>query len=123
MIKLCCSIQLKKHIGQKEGLESGVPMVEDARACLEAGARIVLLEAAELPSPEESEESVSPSSEGMEEAEPPTEAAAASASAAAVGGRLLLEQLAIIAYLFVDNGLHVCVVMTRGGKVCFPRDS
>ena len=36
------------EVGQKEGLASAVPMVEDAVACLEAGARIILLEAAEL---------------------------------------------------------------------------
>jgi phosphosulfolactate synthase len=36
------------EVGKKEGLDSGVPMVDDAQACLEAGAEIVLLEAAEL---------------------------------------------------------------------------
>ena len=41
-------LEVLGEVGQKEGLESGVPMVEDAQACLEAGARIVLLEAAEL---------------------------------------------------------------------------
>ncbi len=36
------------EVGKKEGLESGVPMADDARACLAAGAQIILLEAAEL---------------------------------------------------------------------------
>ena len=36
------------EVGKKEGLESNAPMVDDARLCLEAGAKIVLLEAAEL---------------------------------------------------------------------------
>ena len=36
------------EVGKKEGLERGTPLVDDARACLEAGARIILLEAAEL---------------------------------------------------------------------------
>jgi phosphosulfolactate synthase len=36
------------EVGQKEGLKSGVPMADDAKTCLDAGARIVLLEAAEL---------------------------------------------------------------------------
>ena len=36
------------EVGQKEGLETTTPMVDDASACLEAGARIILLEAAEL---------------------------------------------------------------------------
>lgn len=36
------------EVGQKEGLQTTVPMVDDAQACLDAGARIILLEAAEL---------------------------------------------------------------------------
>jgi phosphosulfolactate synthase len=36
------------EVGKKEGLDGSVPMVDDAQACLEAGAEIVLLEAAEL---------------------------------------------------------------------------
>ena len=36
------------EVGKKEGLEKTAPMVDDAQACLDAGARIVLLEAAEL---------------------------------------------------------------------------
>jgi len=36
------------EVGKKEGLEKGAPMVDDARGCLEAGASIILLEAAEL---------------------------------------------------------------------------
>lgn len=41
-------LEVLGEVGQKEGLTSAVPMVEDAVACLEAGARIILLEAAEL---------------------------------------------------------------------------
>jgi len=41
-------LEVLGEVGQKEGLSSAVPMVEDAMACLEAGARIVLVEAAEL---------------------------------------------------------------------------
>ena len=41
-------LEVRGEVGQKEGLTSAVPMVEDALACLEAGARIILLEAAEL---------------------------------------------------------------------------
>lgn len=36
------------EVGQKEGLEAPLPMSDDAKACLDAGSRIVLLEAAEL---------------------------------------------------------------------------
>jgi len=36
------------EVGKKEGLPSAFSLAEDARACLDAGARIVLLEAAEL---------------------------------------------------------------------------
>ena len=36
------------EVGKKEGLENPVPLVDNARACVDAGARIVLLEAAEL---------------------------------------------------------------------------
>jgi phosphosulfolactate synthase len=39
------------EVGKKEGLVKGVAMVDDARACLDAGATIVLLEAAELVDP------------------------------------------------------------------------
>lgn len=41
-------LEVLGEVGQKEGLASGVPMAVDAAACLEAGARLVLLEAAEL---------------------------------------------------------------------------
>ena len=44
------------EVGKKEGLEKGAPMVDDARVCLEAGASIVLLEAAELVNPETADE-------------------------------------------------------------------
>ncbi len=40
------------EVGQKEGLNVGIPMADDVKACLGAGARIVLLEAAELVSDE-----------------------------------------------------------------------
>ena len=36
------------EVGQKEGLEATVSMVDDVKACLDAGSEIVLLEAAEL---------------------------------------------------------------------------
>ena len=36
------------EVGKKEGLNKGIPLVEDTLACLEAGSSIVLLEAAEL---------------------------------------------------------------------------
>lgn len=36
------------EVGQKEGLDAVIPMADDVKACLDAGARIVLLEAAEL---------------------------------------------------------------------------
>ncbi|MCE2440638.1 MAG: phosphosulfolactate synthase [Candidatus Latescibacteria bacterium] len=36
------------EVGQKEGLDAGIPMADDVKACLDAGSRIVLLEAAEL---------------------------------------------------------------------------
>ncbi len=36
------------EVGQKEGLQAAVSMVDDVKACLDAGAEIVLLEAAEL---------------------------------------------------------------------------
>jgi phosphosulfolactate synthase len=39
------------EVGKKEGLQKGAAMVDDARACLDAGADIVLLEAAELIDP------------------------------------------------------------------------
>lgn len=49
-------LQVLGEVGKKEGLEKGAPMVDDARACLEAGAAIVLLEAAELVNPETADE-------------------------------------------------------------------
>ena len=36
------------EVGQKEGLQTAVPMGDDAQACLDAGAQVILLEAAEL---------------------------------------------------------------------------
>ena len=36
------------EVGKKEGLDKGMPLVDDTQACLEAGSSIVLLEAAEL---------------------------------------------------------------------------
>lgn len=36
------------EVGKKEGLENVIPLTDNARACLDAGARIILLEAAEL---------------------------------------------------------------------------
>jgi phosphosulfolactate synthase len=36
------------EVGKKEGIENTVSLVDNARACLDAGSRIVLLEAAEL---------------------------------------------------------------------------
>ena len=36
------------EVGQKEGLQATVRMVDDALACLDAGSRVILLEAAEL---------------------------------------------------------------------------
>ncbi len=36
------------EVGQKEGLDAGIPLADDVKACLDAGSRIVLLEAAEL---------------------------------------------------------------------------
>lgn len=36
------------EVGKKEGLDNPIPLVDNARACVDAGARIVLLEAAEL---------------------------------------------------------------------------
>jgi len=36
------------EVGKKEGLENPIPLVDNARACVDAGAQIVLLEAAEL---------------------------------------------------------------------------
>lgn len=36
------------EVGQKEGLEVSMPMADDVKACLDAGSKIVLLEAAEL---------------------------------------------------------------------------
>ncbi|MSS69998.1 MAG: hypothetical protein EXS64_00765 [Candidatus Latescibacteria bacterium] len=36
------------EVGKKEGLESTTSLADDARACLDAGSRVVLLEAAEL---------------------------------------------------------------------------
>ena len=36
------------EVGKKEGLDKAVPLVDDAKACLDASASIILLEAAEL---------------------------------------------------------------------------
>ena len=36
------------EVGRKEGLENPIPLPDNARICLEAGARLILLEAAEL---------------------------------------------------------------------------
>jgi len=36
------------EVGKKEGLESAVSLADDAKACLDAGAEIILLEAAEI---------------------------------------------------------------------------
>ena len=36
------------EVGQKEGLDAGIPMADDVKACLDAGSHVVLLEAAEL---------------------------------------------------------------------------
>ena len=36
------------EVGKKEGLDNPIPLVDNARACVDAGAQIVLLEAAEL---------------------------------------------------------------------------
>jgi phosphosulfolactate synthase len=36
------------EVGKKEGLARATPLVDDARACLDAGAEVILLEAAEL---------------------------------------------------------------------------
>jgi len=41
-------LEVLGEVGQKEGLSSAAPMAVDAQICIEAGARIVLLEAAEL---------------------------------------------------------------------------
>lgn len=41
-------LQVLGEVGKKEGLDSGLAMADDARRCREAGADIVLLEAAEL---------------------------------------------------------------------------
>lgn len=49
-------MQVLGEVGKKEGLEKPVPMVDDARACVQAGAAVVLLEAAELVNAETAEE-------------------------------------------------------------------
>ncbi len=36
------------EVGRKEGLDNSIPLVDNARACMEAGAEVILLEAAEL---------------------------------------------------------------------------
>ena len=36
------------EVGRKEGLDNTIPLVDNARACIEAGAEVVLVEAAEL---------------------------------------------------------------------------
>jgi phosphosulfolactate synthase len=41
------------EVGKKEGLDKGASLVEDARACMGAGAELVLVEAAELISGDE----------------------------------------------------------------------
>ena len=41
-------LQVLGEVGKKEGLDKSVSMVDDAQVCLDAGARIILLEAAEL---------------------------------------------------------------------------
>ncbi|MCF7855016.1 MAG: phosphosulfolactate synthase [Candidatus Pacebacteria bacterium] len=46
------AMQVFGEVGKKEGLGKGVPMLDDAKACLDAGASIILLEAAELIQPE-----------------------------------------------------------------------
>lgn len=42
------NLRVLGEVGKKEGLESEVPFADDAKACLDAGAEIILLEAAEL---------------------------------------------------------------------------
>ncbi|MCZ6680100.1 MAG: phosphosulfolactate synthase [Candidatus Poribacteria bacterium] len=42
------SLRVMGEVGKKEGLESALPFADDAQGCLDAGAEIVLLEAAEL---------------------------------------------------------------------------
>ena len=49
-------MQVLGEVGKKEGLEKPVPMVDDALACVQAGAAVVLLEAAELVNAETAEE-------------------------------------------------------------------
>ena len=41
-------LQVLGEVGKKEGLDNPVPLVDNARACIDAGAALVLLEAAEL---------------------------------------------------------------------------
>ncbi|MFH1567534.1 MAG: phosphosulfolactate synthase [Gemmatimonadota bacterium] len=41
-------LQVLGEVGKKEGLDNPIPLVDNARICVDAGARIVLLEAAEL---------------------------------------------------------------------------
>lgn len=41
-------LQVMGEVGKKEGLESEIPFPDDAQGCLDAGAAVVLLEAAEL---------------------------------------------------------------------------
>ena len=43
-----CGLSVFGEVGKKEGLDNPVPLVDNARACLDAGASIILLEAAEL---------------------------------------------------------------------------
>ncbi len=38
----------EREVGRKEGLENTIPLVDNARACMDAGASILLVEAAEL---------------------------------------------------------------------------
>jgi phosphosulfolactate synthase len=46
------ALEVLGEVGKKEGLEKSASMVEDARACLAAGASVILLEAAELVAPD-----------------------------------------------------------------------
>ncbi len=41
-------LQVLGEVGKKEGLDNPIPLVDNARTCIDAGAAIVLLEAAEL---------------------------------------------------------------------------
>ena len=41
-------LEVLGEVGKKEGIESSFSLVDDARGCLDAGARVILLEAAEI---------------------------------------------------------------------------